>query len=67
MDQGLEVMNCDGSRLPCVAFGAAYYGTDLVERAVLYNNGPETIKWVSVLDEGTAGEEAVSCLFVVTR
>nr|XP_039264663.1 cilia- and flagella-associated protein 47-like isoform X2 [Styela clava] len=58
VEQGLELLSREGISLKCVCFGPAYYGTDRIEQAILYNNGPEDIKWVSVLEEGADGEEA---------
>lgn len=61
VEQSLKLLAGDKqSGLQCVAFGPAYYGTDRVEPAFLFNNGPEPVKWVSVLEEGADGEEAVS-------
>ena len=61
VEQSLEILTADKqSGLKCIEFGPAYYGTDRLESAYLFNNGPETIKWVSVLEEGADGEEAVS-------
>lgn len=58
VEQSLELLSKDGNSTRCVSFGPAYYGTDRIEQAILYNNGPEEVKWVSVLEEGADGEEA---------
>ena len=61
VEQSLQLFASNNqSPLKCVTFGPAYYGTDRIEPAYLFNNGPEPIKWVSVLEEGADGEEAVS-------
>ena len=44
----------------CVEFGSTYYGTDQTECAMLYNNGPESLFFVAVLDEEASGQEVVS-------
>ena len=41
-------------------FGSAFYGTDKVVPVILFNNGPDPVNFISVLDEGAEGEEAVS-------
>ena len=62
--QRLQVLNFEdrSSEEPCINFGPVYYGTDRIEAAWVYNDGPERVKWVAVLNEGVAGEEAVSLL-----
>ncbi len=44
----------------CVEFGCTQYGTDCTESALLYNNSPESVCFVAVLDEDVAGQELVS-------
>lgn len=46
--------------LDCVKFGATYYGTDRMESAILFNNAPEPIDFVVILEEDAVGQEAVS-------
>lgn len=60
VDQELQILNEKGTPLKCVPFGPAYYGTDKIYQAVLYNNGPDDVQWVSVLQEDVDGQEAVS-------
>ena len=43
----------------CVTFGCTYYGTDKTESAVLFNNSPEPVCFVAVLDEDAVGQELV--------
>ena len=45
--------------LGCVTFGCTYYGTDKTESTILYNNSPEPICFVAVLDEDAIGQELV--------
>ena len=62
VEQSLQLLRIDKkSSLQRVDFGPAFYGTDRIEQAYLFNDGPEPVKWVSVLEEGADGEEAVSC------
>lgn len=60
VEQYLQLLQPDTkTEFKRVEFGPAFYGTDRIEHAYLYNNGPEPVKWVSVLEEGVDGEEAV--------
>ena len=45
--------------IECVRFGSTYYGTDCTQSAVLYNNGPEPVCFVVILDEDATGQELV--------
>lgn len=45
--------------LGCVKFGNTCYGSDKTECALLYNNGPEPINFVAVLDEDAIAQEMV--------
>ena len=47
-------------KVECVPFGCTYYGTDKTESAILYNNSPEPVCFVAVLDEDAIGQELVS-------
>ena len=58
----LEILDAEsGQKLEKVNFGSAFYGTDKIVPVVLYNNGPDAVNFISVLEEGAEGEEAVSC------
>ncbi len=46
--------------LECVRFGSTYYGTDQTESAILFNNGPDPVCFVAVLDEDAIGQEVVN-------
>ena len=55
----------DAEDLPTVrqvTFGTVHYGTDRTEAALLYNNSPESVRFVAVLDEDAPGQELVGCL-----
>lgn len=43
-----------------IKFGATIYGTDQVQPFLLYNDGPDLINYVVVLEEGGEGQEVVS-------
>ena len=43
-----------------IKFGATIYGTDQVQSFLLYNDGPDAINYVVVLEEGGEGQEVVS-------
>ena len=61
VEGGLELLACTNEeRMECVKFGSTYYGTDKTESAILYNNGPEPVCFVAVLDEDAIGQEVVS-------
>lgn len=60
VDRTLEVLSMDTRRpLGCVQFGSTYYGSDKTQCALLYNNGPEPISFVCVLDEDAVAQEMV--------
>ena len=62
VERSLELLSPSdqGTNLDCIKFGCTYYGTDRTEMAVLYNNGPDPISFVTVLEEEAEGMEAVS-------
>ena len=62
VERSLELLSPSdqGTKLDCIKFGCTYYGTDRTEVAVLYNNGPDPISFVTVLEEEAEGMEAVS-------
>lgn len=56
----LEILSCkDEMIVPRVSFGNTYYGTDRTERALLYNNGPEVVSFVAIVDENAVAQELV--------
>ena len=61
VEGALELLACDSDQhLSCVDFGSTYYGTDQTQVAMLYNNGPESVCFVAVLQEDAIGQEVVS-------
>ncbi|XP_048459067.1 cilia and flagella-associated protein 47-like [Rhincodon typus] len=53
----LEVLDFSGQKLDCVRFGGTYYGTSKLHQVVLYNNSPETVDWVTVMENNAVGSE----------
>ena len=47
-------------KIDCIKFDATYYGTDKTQSAILYNNGPEPVCFVAILDDDATGQELVS-------
>lgn len=65
VDRAIEVLSLETEEpLGCVKFGEAYYGSDKTECAILYNNGPESVNFVAVLDEDAIAQEMVICIFL---
>nr|DBA33280.1 TPA: hypothetical protein GDO54_000991 [Pyxicephalus adspersus] len=60
--QSLELLDLSGKSLKCVHFGAVYFGTSKIQKAVLYNDSPEEVSWVSVLDDNALGAEMGSVI-----
>ncbi|XP_040280927.1 cilia- and flagella-associated protein 47 [Bufo bufo] len=57
VNQNLELLDLSGKPLKCLHFGSVYFGTSKIHKAVIYNDSPETISWVSVLDDNAVGAE----------
>ncbi|KAM3935444.1 cilia- and flagella-associated protein 47 [Leptodactylus fuscus] len=57
VNQKLELLDLSGQPLRCLHFGSVYFGTSKIRKAVIYNDSPETISWVSVLDDNAVGAE----------
>lgn len=56
----LEVLSIkDEHQIKCVGFGNTYYGTDRTAQAILYNNGPELINYLAIVDEDAIAQELV--------
>ncbi|XP_049985737.1 cilia- and flagella-associated protein 47 isoform X2 [Alexandromys fortis] len=49
-------MNCD-RKLQCIQFGSVFFGTSKLEHALLFNNSPETVNWVAIMQDDCVGEE----------
>ena len=60
VDQGLQILSLQTeAHISCIGFGNTYYGSDKTECALLYNNGPEPINFVAILDEDAIAQEMV--------
>ncbi|XP_029458968.1 cilia- and flagella-associated protein 47 [Rhinatrema bivittatum] len=57
VEQGLELLNGCGEILNCIQFGHLYFGTSKAEHVFLYNNGPEILNWVALLEDDAPGTE----------
>lgn len=57
----LQLLDVTGSSpVTCISFGAVYYGMEVCQQALLFNNCPEHTSFVIALNEQAAGMEAVS-------
>ena len=64
--RSLELLSSyNEEHLDCVKFGSTFYGTDKTESALLYNNGPEPVGFVCVLEENAVGQELVSSIGIL--
>ncbi|XP_060993068.1 cilia- and flagella-associated protein 47-like [Dama dama] len=58
VEQIIELLNINNDRkLECISFGSVFFGTSKIERALLYNNSPEPINWVAIMQDDSVGEE----------
>lgn len=57
----LQMLDLTGSSSPVthISFGAVYYGMEVCQQALLFNNCPEHTSFVIALDEQAAGTEVV--------
>nr|XP_033803452.1 cilia- and flagella-associated protein 47 isoform X2 [Geotrypetes seraphini] len=58
--QKLELFDRLGEKLSCLNFGHLYFGTAKIEHVLLYNNGPEFVSWVALLQDDALGTEVGS-------
>lgn len=57
VDSSLQLLGYESDMpLNCVNFDKTYYGTDVVRSAVLYNNSPEQMRFVMVLNDTAEGQ-----------
>ena len=57
----LQLLDITGSSpVTCISFGAVYYGMEVCQQALLFNNCPEHTSFVIALDDQAAGTEVVS-------
>ncbi|XP_077000992.1 cilia- and flagella-associated protein 47 isoform X2 [Tamandua tetradactyla] len=58
VEQIIELLNMSsGKRVDCIRFGSVFFGTSKMECALLYNNSPEPINWVAIMQDDSVGEE----------
>ncbi|XP_028379248.1 cilia- and flagella-associated protein 47 [Phyllostomus discolor] len=58
VEQIIELLNInDNTKVECIRFGCIYFGTSKIEHALLYNNSPESVNWVAVIQNDSVGEE----------
>ncbi|CAO2623937.1 Cilia and flagella-associated protein 47 [Lemmus lemmus] len=58
VEQIIELLNLNSDRkLECIRFGSVFFGTSKLERALLFNNSPETVNWVAIMQDDCVGEE----------
>ncbi|XP_064627283.1 cilia- and flagella-associated protein 47-like isoform X2 [Lineus longissimus] len=58
VERTLELLSPQNEELmECIKFGNAYYGTDRTEAAILFNNGPEPVNFVAVLQDDAPGQD----------
>ncbi|XP_077977423.1 cilia- and flagella-associated protein 47-like [Glandiceps talaboti] len=58
VERSLELLSPESQHsIECVKFGQTYYGTDRTEGTILYNNGPDPVSFVTVMQVGAIGEE----------
>ena len=61
VEQIIELLDVnDNKTLKCIRFGSVFFGASKVEDAFLYNNSPEPINWVAIMQDDCVGEEVVS-------
>lgn len=60
VEQVLKVLGVScGKVLKCINFGPLYFGTSKTEKIHLYNESPESLDWVAVLEDNAVGGEMV--------
>ncbi|NXK65254.1 CFA47 protein, partial [Sylvietta virens] len=58
VEQVLKVLGVScGKVLKCINFGPLYFGTSKTEKIHLYNESPECMDWVAVLEDNAVGGE----------
>ncbi|GAB1302928.1 Cilia and flagella-associated protein 47 [Apodemus speciosus] len=58
VEQIIELFHMNSERkLDCIRFGSVFFGTSKIEHALLYNNSPETVNWVAIMQDDCVGEE----------
>ena len=63
VDSSLQLLDYETDMpLKCVNFDKTYLGTDVVRSAVLYNNSPEQMRFIMVLNDMADGQLKVTCI-----
>ncbi|NXM50372.1 CFA47 protein, partial [Gymnorhina tibicen] len=58
VEQVLKVLGVSGGKeLKCINFGPLYFGTSKTEQINLYNESPDCMDWVAVLEDNAIGGE----------
>uniref|UniRef100_A0A8C5W9G3 Cilia and flagella associated protein 47 n=1 Tax=Microcebus murinus TaxID=30608 RepID=A0A8C5W9G3_MICMU len=58
VEQIIELLNMSSDKkLECIRFGSIFFGTSKIEHALLFNNSPESINWVAIMQDNSVGEE----------
>ncbi|XP_027672760.2 cilia- and flagella-associated protein 47 [Falco cherrug] len=58
VEQVLKVLGAScGNVVECINFGPVYFGSSKTEQVTLYNESPECMDWVAVLEDNAIGEE----------
>ncbi|XP_036600089.1 cilia- and flagella-associated protein 47 [Trichosurus vulpecula] len=58
VQQIIELLDmCEEKSLKCIQFGTVFFGTSKIEHAILYNNSPENMSWVAVMEHEAVGGE----------
>ena len=66
VERSLELLRIDTEEpVQTINFGSTYYGTDLTQSFLIYNNGPAIAHFVVILEEGGEGQEVVCTMYSV--
>ncbi|OXB79724.1 UNVERIFIED_CONTAM: hypothetical protein H355_010192 [Colinus virginianus] len=58
VEQVIKVLGLSsGNVLECINFGSVYFGSSKIKQIFLYNDSPECVDWVAVLEDNAVGEE----------
>ncbi|XP_012497537.1 PREDICTED: calponin homology domain-containing protein 2 [Propithecus coquereli] len=58
VEQIIELLHMNSDKkLECIRFGSIFFGTSKLEHAHLYNNSPESMNWVAIMQDNSVGEE----------
>ncbi|XP_054422311.1 cilia- and flagella-associated protein 47 [Pteronotus mesoamericanus] len=57
VEQIFELLNENNTKVECIYFGSAYFGTSKIRHAYLYNNSPASVNWVAIIQNDSVGEE----------